>query len=210
MKEEKENITEFARRMRELAGLSDGSQNKSLKTVQQGESSFDAGHTFYAKDMMTSNEKKESINENFGAGEDYELEDRKAQYEVNPEVEMGFDTIDFRSYTDKDGDKIYDLSNAFKIGPTSIGHFVELAKENDEIYSFLNSELGSNEGVDTGNDIFWGADIIDFLRADKNNDFDVHEINQKEIEMGENDSELYSLNENTIIVLDFLDEGDSE
>ena len=29
-------ITEYARRMRELAGLADGNQNKSLKTVQEG------------------------------------------------------------------------------------------------------------------------------------------------------------------------------
>ena len=127
MKEEKENITEFARRMRELAGLSDGNQNKSLKTIQNGESSFEDGATFYAKDMMTSNEKKEGLNENFGAGEDYELEDRKSQYGVNPEMDDDFETVDFE---------------------------------------------------------------------------------QEEIEEGENDSELYNLNENTTIILDFLDEDE--
>ena len=125
--EGKENITEFARRMRELAGLADGNQSKSLNTVQNGESSFEGGATFYAKDMMTSNEKKEGLNENFGGGEDYELEDRKMQYGVNPEMDDDFETVDFE---------------------------------------------------------------------------------QEEIEEGENDSELYNLNENTTIILDFLDEDE--
>lgn len=125
--EGKENITEFARRMRELAGLADGNQSKSLNTVQNGESSFEGGATFYAKDMMDSNEKKEGLNENFGAGEDYELEDRKGKYGVNPEMDDEFETIDFE---------------------------------------------------------------------------------QEEIEEGENDPELYTLNENTIIILDFLDEDE--
>lgn len=125
--EGKENITEFARRMRELAGLADGNQSKSLNTVQNGESSFEGGATFYAKDMMTSNEIKEGLNENFGGGEDYELEDRKTQYGVNPEMDDDFETVDFE---------------------------------------------------------------------------------QEEIEEGENDSELYNLNENTTIILDFLDEDE--
>jgi hypothetical protein len=127
MKEGKENITEFARRMRELAGLSDGNQSKSLKTVQNGESSFEGGATFYAKDMTTPSENKEGLNENFGGGEDYELEDRKMQYGVNPEMDDEFETVDFE---------------------------------------------------------------------------------QEEIEEGENDSELYNLNENTTIILDFLDEDE--
>ncbi len=107
--EGKENITEFARRMRELAGLSEGNKNKSLKTIQEGTSSFEAGQTFYAKDMMASNDKAE-----------------------------------------------------------------ETVSESED------------------------------------KEFETHNFEQKSIEEGENDNELYSLNENTIIVLDFLDEEDSE
>lgn len=99
--EGKENITEFARRMRELAGLAEGNQSKSLKSVQEG------------------------YNE---AGEDYELEDRKNQAGINPEID-DFDTIDFE---------------------------------------------------------------------------------QEEIKEGENDIELYTLNENTVIVLDFLKNDEEE
>ena len=49
--DKKEKITEYARRMRELAGLSEGNQSKSVKTIQEGKSSFEDGATFYAKDM---------------------------------------------------------------------------------------------------------------------------------------------------------------
>jgi len=111
----KENISEYAKRMRELAGLSEGNQKKTLKTIQEGENNFEDGATFFARDMM--------------GGEDYELEDRKMQHGLNPEMGDDFESIDFE---------------------------------------------------------------------------------QSEIEEGENDSELYNLNENTIIVLDFLDEEDSE
>lgn len=100
----KENITDFARRMRELAGLAEGNQNKSLKTIQEGNSSFEGGATFMAKDMMNSNDKSEK----------------------------------------------------------------------------------------------------------KSEEFETHKFEQKAIEEGENDEELYTLNENTIIVLDFMDDEDEE
>jgi len=264
--DKKENISEYARRMRELAGLSEGSQKKTLKTIQEGENSFEGGATFFAKDLNKP----------------------------------------FNSYVDSSGDKIYDLSKEFKIGPTSIEHFIELAEEDDKIYSFLKSELKSSEGVDTGNDIFWGADIFDYLRKNNLNEnfmsdemfekmrsesinylnstsgwvtvlydpndnslvlfkdvsgldperdeveademenymelstdevlelvksgkvtpylkdeiptlneskiseeeFETHKFEQKTIEEGENDEELYNLNEGTIIVLDFLDDAE--
>ncbi len=98
----KENITDFARRMRELAGLAEGNQHKSLKTIQEGNSSFEGGATFMAKDMMNSNDKSEK----------------------------------------------------------------------------------------------------------KSEEFETHKFEQKAIEEGENDEELYTLNENTIIVLDFMDDDE--
>lgn len=59
--EDKENISEYARRMRELAGLAEGNQNKSLKTIQEGNSSFEDGAIFLAKDLMKSNNKAEEV-----------------------------------------------------------------------------------------------------------------------------------------------------
>lgn len=112
MKEGTENITEFARRMRELAGLADGNQHKTLKTVQEGESSFENGVTFYAKDMTgIVNESKE---------------------------------------------------------------------------------------------------VIPGKLADENDEFETHKFEQKTIEERADDKELYSLNENTIIVLDFLDDEEDK
>lgn len=97
----KENINEFAKRMRELAGFSEGNQKKSLKTIQEG---------------------KEEISEN--------------------ESQINEDTTE--------------------------------------------SEQKSEE------------------------DFEVHKFNQKPIEEGEDDEKLYNLNENTIIVLDFIEDEDNK
>jgi hypothetical protein len=124
----------------------------------------------------------------------------------------------FESFVDDSGDKIYLL-------PYQANSVDELVKTaifygDDALYSFLNGELASNEGVKLKNgNIFWGADIIDALRADNTprqsiaenkeeseNDFEVHKFKQNTIEEGESDVELYTLNENTIIVLDFLDD----
>lgn len=113
-KEMNEGITAYAKRMRELAGLADGNQNKSLKTIQEGKSSFEDGATFMAKDMMTSNNTAEN----------------------KPE---------------------------------------EVVSESEE----------------------------------KEEEFETHKFEQKTIEEGADDEELYTLNENTIIVLDFL-EGDDK
>lgn len=118
--EKKENISEYARRMRELAGLADGNQHKTLKTVQNGESSFEGGATFYAKDMTG------IIKENSASPEFYEIEG------------------------------------------------------------------------------------VIFESNDKEGEFETHKFEQKTIEEGENDQELYNLNENTIIVLDFLNDGDEK
>lgn len=114
MKEGKENITEFARRMRELAGLSEGNQNKSLKTINEG-------------------------------FEDYELEDRKERFGINPEA--------------------------------------------DEI---------DQEDLEASSEYFDGL-----------SEFETHEIHSNKIKDGSDDS-LYNLNENIIIVLDFLKESDDK
>lgn len=122
MEGKKENISEYARRMRELAGLSEGNQNKSLKTINEGDSSFENGMTFYAKDMT-------------GV--------------VNEE---------------------------------EVAKAAEIVKEsNKEISEVVEESVDKDE-------------------------FETHKFEQRKIEEGENDQELYNLNENTIIVLDFLDE----
>jgi hypothetical protein len=126
--EKKENISEYAKRMRELAGFSEGNQSKSLKTVQEGESSFEAGQTFYAKDMMSSNDVSKKV-----AGD----------LDIN--------------------------GNPIPAVNTTI-----------------------NESVEKGND------------------FETHKFEQKEIEEGADDSELYSINENTIIVLGFIEDEDAK
>lgn len=137
-----EGITEYARRMRELAGLSEGTEHKSLNTIQEGASSFEEGATFMAKDLMGESE------------EDLE----------NPE----------KADLDKDGE----LSDYEK----KRGKAVE---KNMKKESINESEEAESE-------------------------FEVHEFEQKTIEEGENDEELYTLNENTIIVLDFLDDEETE
>ena len=116
--ENKENISEYARRMRELADLSEGNQNKSLKTIQEGKSSFEDGVTFMAKDFMKSNDNAKSRQE-------------------------------------------------------------EVVSES-----------------------------IEEAESKKEDEFETHKFEQKPIEEGADDKELYSLNENTIIVLDFLDDED--
>jgi len=117
--EGKENITDYARRMRELAGFAEGSQNKSLKTIQEGVSSFEDGATFMAKDMMASNDTKK----------------------VPGDLDINGNPIPVNESEEKD-------------------------------------------------------------------DFETHKFEQKTIEEGADDEELYTLNENTIIVLDFLKEDE--
>ena len=124
LNEGKENITEFARRMRELAGLSEGTNKKSLKTIQEGQS-FEGGAKFMAADLMSSND--------------------KAEEETVSESEEAEETT-------------------------------EVVNESES----------------------------------KEEDFETHEFEQKTIEEGENDEELYTLNENTIIVLDFMDDEDEK
>ena len=132
-----ENITAYARRMRELAGLADGNQHKTLKTVQEGESSFEGGATFYAKDMMGESLKKEAL-----------------------------DSPD-KADLDNDG-KISDYEE-------KRGKAIDSATKDKSV----------NESEE---------------------EFETHKFEQRAIEEGADDKELYSLNENTIIVLDFLDE----
>ena len=105
----------------------------------------------------------------------------------------------------------------------SIEELVRLADSDEELDSFLRTELSSNEGVKVNNgNIFWGSDIFDFLKSEprhsiansinesEESQFETHKFEQKTIEEGGEDGELYSLNENTIIVLDFLDEDEEK
>jgi len=81
----KENITEFAKRMRELAGLSEGENKKSIKKLSE---SFDQ--------------------------EDYELEDRIIKYGINPEInpiDDEFDSIEFEQSEIEEGEEDLELYN---------------------------------------------------------------------------------------------------
>ena len=126
--EKKENISEYARRMRELAGYAEGAEKKSLNTIQEGKSSFENGATFMAKDMMVSNETKK----------------------VPGDLDINGNPI-----------------------PAS-----------------LPTQSPVNEAEEKGDD------------------FETHKFEQKTIEEGADDEELYNLNENTVIVLDFLNEDE--
>jgi len=124
LNEGKENITAYAKRMRELAGYSEDENKKSIRTINEGVSDFDEGMTFYAKDMMAPK---------------------------------------------KEGKKPGDLDINGNIIP-------EIVNESEE----------------------------------KEEEFETHTFKQKAIEEGAEDEELYTLNEDTIIVLDFLNEGEDE
>lgn len=156
-----ENITAYARRMRELAGLADGNQLKTLKSVQEGESSFEGGATFYAKDMMGESLKKESLD--------------------NPD----------KADLDKDG-KISDYEE-------KRGKAIDSATKDKSVNE-------SEEEFGTGEDFELENDKMKYGINPEMDDFETIDFPQDEIEEGENDSELYNLNENTVIVLDFLEE----
>ena len=129
--ENKENITDYARRMRELAGLSENAEKKTLSgkqfqeenapSKQLKESAFEEGQTFYAKDMMTPNKESKKV---------------PGDLDINGNI------------------------------------IPESVNESEE----------------------------------KGEEFETHKFEQKAIEEGIDDEELYSLNEDTIIVLDFLNE----
>lgn len=70
--ESKENISEYAKRMRELAGFSEGNKSKSLKTVQTGESSFENASTFMATDMFPKSNSG-MIKEGVNSDDDFEV-----------------------------------------------------------------------------------------------------------------------------------------
>lgn len=134
-------MSDYAKRMRELSGFAENESKKQIKTIQEGE------------------------------------------------------------------DKIYKLS----INANSIEELVALAEDNESLDSFLRTELSSSEGVKTKEGhIFWGSDIFDFLKKEPrdsingNNEFETHQFEQKEFESSESDNEIYNLNENSVIVLDFL------
>lgn len=196
--EKKENISEYARRMRELAGLADGNQHKTLKTVQNGESSFEGGATFYAKDMTG------IIKENFASPEFYEDEKSEAMRYLNNT--SGWVTVlydpnqnELVIYKDVSGLNI----DRDEIEPEEQENYMELSV--DEVMDILN-----NGGVRVYTKDSTSVEGAIFESDDKDGEFETHKFEQKTIEDGENDQELYNLNENTIIVLDFLDDGDEK
>lgn len=190
----KEKITEYAKRMRELSGLSEGIKSKSLRTIQEGNSSFDGGATFYAKDMTG------VVGGNFATPEFYEDEKSEAIRYLNNT--SGFVTVlydqnnnDLVIYKDVTGlDQERD-----EIDQEEINSYMELSTE--EVMEILNNgnvRVYTKEPLNVGDKIY---------ESNKESDeFETHTFEQKEIEGNVGDDELYTLNENTIIILDFLDE----
>ncbi len=78
---------------------------------------------------------------------------------------LQFNKPGYTSFTDKDGDTIYNIPYDAK----TIEELVDVANEDEDLMDFLWSQLGSSEGVKTkdGN-IFYCSDIGDQLRYDKN------------------------------------------
>lgn len=198
-----ENITAYARRMRELAGLADGNQHKTLKTIQNGESSFEGGATFYAKDMAR------IIKEYF-------------QGDVN-----GLDGVFIPNGS-------YTISNSggYEIMLNDSGDSAKVrdayGSDNPQISDWLEIEyVPSEDGeLDDEGNIEMEA-VIDpngyniplnqVMRINENttsknteDEFETHQFEQKSIEEAADDKELYKLNENTIIVLDFLDDEEDK
>jgi hypothetical protein len=189
LKKKKENITEYARSMRELAGLSEGKQSKSLNTIQEGASSFEGGVTFMAKDFMTSNDKV--VKENFDSEEFIAHGSYTVSNSGGYEIMLG---------DDGDSAKVRD---AFGSDNPETSDWLEI--------EYITDEDGESSPVIDPNG--YNISLNQVMRINENKtprndseEFETHKFEQRPIEEGENDKELYNLNENTIIVLDFLDE----
>jgi hypothetical protein len=253
--EKKENISEYARRMRELAGLSEGSQNKSLKTIQEGKSSFEGGVTFMAKDFMKSND---VVEENFASPEYYE--DRKSEalnylnglsgwVTVLYEPELGDITIykdtsgldterddigpeEREGYMELSVDEVLEIINSDRVRVYTKENLDWRNKESQQVSegaawgeSQFEGEFPKDDGARPDDDKF-AALRLKFpdaseeelsnvysamqMKESKENkeEFETHKFEQKTIEEGGEDSVLYNLNENTVIVLDFLNEDE--
>jgi len=195
MEGKKENISEYARRMRELAGLSEGNQNKSLKTINEGDSSFENGMTFYAKDM-TGVVKENFDTEEFIPNGSYTISN-SGGYEI-----MLNDSGDAAKVRDAYGSDNPKTSDWLEIEYVNS----EDGELDDEGYPETEAVIDPNGYNIPLNQVMR---INENKSPEKEDEFETHKFEQRKIEEGENDQELYTLNENTIIVLDFLDE-DSE
>lgn len=232
--EKKENISEYARRMRELAGLSEGNQKKSLKTIQEGENSFEKGATFMAKDLMGESKEKEEELENpekadldkDGEISDYEKKRGKAvekamkKESINENFmsdelyeKMRAEAIEYLAGTSGWVTVVYDPNNNdLVIYKDSVGLDPERDEiEPDDIENYM--EMSVEEVLDlvkSGRVTPYVMDEVpDFSQineSEEKEEFETHKFEQKTIEEGENDEELYNLNEGTIIILDFLDD----
>jgi len=238
MENKEENISEYARRMRELAGLSEGNQNKSLKTINEGNSSFEGGQTFYAKDMMGSDVVSEEFDGEFpkddGAGP-VEGEEFTPHGSYTVSNSGGYEIMlsddgDSAKVRDAYGNDNPKTSDWLEIEYVDGGEGEQEPVIDPNGYNIpLNQVMRINENNSPANtdvEIHLPALRLKFPGASdeelrniysamlmnesksKEEEFETHKFEQRAIEEGEDDKELYNLNENTIIVLDFLDEED--
>ena len=115
---ESENISEFAQRMRELAGLSEGNQKKRLKTIEEGESTFDGETVFTAKDLMEGSKEELENPEKADLDKDgklssYEKKRGKAiEKSLKKESKEKFEVHTFEQSTIEEGesDELYTLN----------------------------------------------------------------------------------------------------
>ena len=182
MEEKKEHISEYARRMRELAGLSEGNQKKSLKTIQEGENSFEDGATFMAKDLM--GESKEEL-------ENPEKADLDKDGEISDYEEKRGKAVEKAMKKKSVNESDEDLENPEKADLNKDGKLSSYEKKRGKAVEKAMKKESINESEEKG-------------------EFETYKFEQKTIEEGDNDQELYSLNENTIIVLDFMDDEEDK
>lgn len=102
-------MNNFAKRMRELAGISENENKKTTKSLikENHQKSNTSGADIF--DHMKS-EPRASLVKEF-EGEDYELEDRKVGMGMNPEIEDEFETIDFEQTEIEEGEDDFELYN---------------------------------------------------------------------------------------------------
>jgi hypothetical protein len=231
--EKKGNISEYAKRMRELAGLSEGNQNKSLKTIQEGVNSFEDGATFYAKDMTTPNSKRKKtsgvdldingnftqntssshINENYMSDEMFEKIRVEAinylngtsgwvtvLYEPNDSSLVIFKDV---SGLDEERDEI-ELDEVENYMEISVDEALDLVRSG-RVTPYIKEEIPSlSEGDDEDYELI-GREVEYGINPEIDDEFETHKFEQRSVKGSEDDKELYNLNENTIIILDFLD-----
>jgi hypothetical protein len=253
--EKKQNISEYAKRMKELAGISEGEKNKTLKTIQEGKSDKKNIIKESSEGVIDGKTHKlpfHSLEDVLSAAES---DDNMYSF-LNSELEVG-DTVELIGGELHSGSDIFDLLRGKKKGRNSIAE-LNISESDDfdgEEFiphgSYTVSNLGGYEVMinDSGDaakvrDAYGSEEpkISDWLEieyiedeegefspvidpegyniplnmvmrinenksnSDSLEEFEIHEFKQNEFEGSDDDEELYNLNENTIIVLDFLDD----